>query len=66
MGESAGGTEEPERVNRFRAAKRYKAGPNTAFIDFFNKDLMPGIEMSGGYGLFHPGGRLPGARPRLR
>ena len=20
---------------------------------------MPGIEMSGGYGLFHPGGRLP-------
>jgi quercetin dioxygenase-like cupin family protein len=49
----------PERVNWFRTAPRYEAGPNTAFIDFFNKDLLPGIEMSGGYGLFYPRGRLP-------
>jgi 2-dehydro-3-deoxyglucarate aldolase/4-hydroxy-2-oxoheptanedioate aldolase len=48
-----------ERVNRHRTAPRGSAGPNTEFIDYFNRDLMPGIEMSGGYGLFHSGGRLP-------
>lgn len=48
-----------ERVNRFATARRFAAGPNTQFIDFFNEDLIPGIEMSGGYGLFSPGGRLP-------
>lgn len=48
-----------ERVNRFATAPRGAAGPNTEFIDCFNDDLLPGIEMSGGYGLFHPGGRLP-------
>jgi 2-dehydro-3-deoxyglucarate aldolase/4-hydroxy-2-oxoheptanedioate aldolase len=48
-----------ERVNRHRTAPRGTAGPNTEFIDFFNRDLMPGLEMSGGYGLFHPCGRLP-------
>ena len=48
-----------ERVNRFKTAKRSEVGPNTSFIDFFNESLVPGIEMSGGYGLFHPGGRLP-------
>ena len=48
-----------ERVNRFATVMRGTAGPNTEFIDLFNEDLMPGIEMSGGYGLFHPTGRLP-------
>ncbi len=48
-----------ERFNRFETANRFSAGPNTEFIDFFNADLIPGIEMSGGYGLFHPTGRLP-------
>ncbi len=48
-----------ERVNRFRLAPRFEAGPNTTFIDCFNADLMPGLEMSGGHGLFQPGGRLP-------
>lgn len=48
-----------ERVNRFADAPRFAAGPNTEFIDFFNEDLVPGLEMSGGYGLFGPGGRLP-------
>jgi 2-keto-3-deoxy-L-rhamnonate aldolase RhmA/quercetin dioxygenase-like cupin family protein len=48
-----------ERVTRFKTAARSEAGPGTSFIDHFNKDLMPGIEMSGGYGSFQPGGRLP-------
>jgi 2-dehydro-3-deoxyglucarate aldolase/4-hydroxy-2-oxoheptanedioate aldolase len=48
-----------ERVNRFATAKRGAAGPGTSFIDCFNEEVMPGIEMSGGYGLFQPGGRLP-------
>ena len=53
------GEKDGERVNRFELAAAFEAGPNTAFIDFFNRDLMPGIEMSGGYGLFQPKGRLP-------
>jgi 2-keto-3-deoxy-L-rhamnonate aldolase RhmA/quercetin dioxygenase-like cupin family protein len=48
-----------ERVTRFATAPRFEAGPGTSFIDYFNKDLMPASEMSGGYGLFQPGGRLP-------
>ncbi len=51
--------EGPERVNRFATAHRFEAGPKTEFIDFFNETILPGIEMSGGYGRFHPGGRLP-------
>ncbi len=48
-----------ERVNRFTSATRSAAGPNTEFMDLFNDDLIPGLEMSGGYALFYPGGRLP-------
>lgn len=48
-----------ERVTRYATAPRGAAGPNTEFIDQFNSQLMPGLPMSGGYGLFHPGGRLP-------
>ena len=48
-----------ERVTRFDTAPRFEAGPDTSFIDHFNHDLVPGIEMSGGYGWFAPGGRLP-------
>jgi 2-keto-3-deoxy-L-rhamnonate aldolase RhmA/quercetin dioxygenase-like cupin family protein len=48
-----------ERINRFASARRFEAGAGATFIDFFNEDLMPGIEMSGGYGIFKPGGRLP-------
>jgi 2-keto-3-deoxy-L-rhamnonate aldolase RhmA/quercetin dioxygenase-like cupin family protein len=59
MAEDSNGFPGAERVNRFATARRFAAGPNTEFIDFFNTDLLPGIEMSGGYGLFHPGGRLP-------
>ena len=59
MPDGAVGLPGAERFNRFRTAERFEAGPNTAFIDFFNETLMPGLEMSGGYGLFLPGGRLP-------
>ena len=59
MSSSDTGLEGGERVNRFRTAARFEAGPNTAFIDFFNETLLPGIGMSGGYGLFQPRGRLP-------
>jgi len=49
-----------ERVTRFRTAKRsFGVGPGAEFIDFFNDLLVPGIEMSGGFGRFQPGGRLP-------
>jgi quercetin dioxygenase-like cupin family protein len=48
-----------ERVNRMASAERLDAGAGVTFIDFFNQELMPGIEMSGGYALFRPGGRLP-------
>jgi 2-keto-3-deoxy-L-rhamnonate aldolase RhmA/quercetin dioxygenase-like cupin family protein len=59
MPRTAAGQPGAERVNRFEAAPRFEAGPNTEFIDYFNKDLLLGIEMSGGYGRFRPGGRLP-------
>lgn len=49
----------PERITRHQSARRYPSGPNTEFIDYFNEMLIPGIGMSGGYALFHPGGRLP-------
>jgi len=48
-----------EHVTRFNSAPRSEAGPGTSFIDHFNQDLIPGFEMSGGYGLFSHGGRLP-------
>lgn len=57
--ESSMGVPGREHVVRFSRARRYAAGPGTEFIDHLNGDLIPGIEMSGGYGLFHQGGRLP-------
>ncbi len=59
MPDDSAGFPGAERVTRSATAPRFAAGPNTSFIDYFNRDLMPGIEMSGGYGLFDPGGRLP-------
>jgi quercetin dioxygenase-like cupin family protein len=59
MPENATGHEGAEYVTRYRTAKRSEPGKNASFIDYFNQDLVPGIEMSGGYGLFQPGGRLP-------
>jgi quercetin dioxygenase-like cupin family protein len=48
-----------ERITRFHTAPRYEPGSGTLFIDFFNRELIPNIEMSGGYGVFQHGGRLP-------
>jgi quercetin dioxygenase-like cupin family protein len=59
MPDDAAGNRGAERVTRFRTAARSEAGPGTSFIDYYNETLLPGIEMSGGYGLFQPGGRLP-------
>jgi 2-dehydro-3-deoxyglucarate aldolase/4-hydroxy-2-oxoheptanedioate aldolase len=59
MADDSTGVPGGERVNRFKTAPRFEAGPNATFINFFNSDLMPGFDMSGGYGLFGTGGRLP-------
>lgn len=48
-----------EHVTRLQSARKYAAGPNTEFVDYFNAKLIPGIEMSGGWARFAPGGRLP-------
>jgi hypothetical protein len=59
MPDDATGKEGAEHVTRYRTARRFDAGPGASFIDYFNRHLVPGIEMSGGYGLFQLGGRLP-------
>ncbi len=59
MPDGATGHEGAEYVTRQRTAKRSEPGKNASFIDYYNENLVPGIKMSGGYGLFQPGGRLP-------
>ncbi len=59
MPEDSLGKEGAEHLTRVRSARRFAPGTGAEFVDYFNRDLVPGIEMSGGYGLFHPGGRLP-------
>ncbi len=60
MPQSAVGQQGAERVNCFATAPRTSGvGPGAEFIDFFNSNLIPGIEMSGGFARFQPGGRLP-------
>jgi 2-keto-3-deoxy-L-rhamnonate aldolase RhmA/quercetin dioxygenase-like cupin family protein len=59
MPHGSSGTPGAERITRARTARRFEAGPEAVFIDYFNDNLVPGIEMSGGYGVFQPGGRLP-------
>jgi 2-keto-3-deoxy-L-rhamnonate aldolase RhmA/quercetin dioxygenase-like cupin family protein len=58
MPEDSAGQPGAERMTRYRTAARFEAGKGATFIDFFNSKLIDGIEMSGGYGLFQPGGRL--------
>jgi quercetin dioxygenase-like cupin family protein len=48
-----------ERITRIADAKRYSPGDNASFVDYFNEALIPGYGLSGGYGLFTTGGRLP-------
>lgn len=60
MPETSTGVPGFERVTRFATARRtFGVGPGAEFIDLFNAELVPGIEMSGGFGRFLPGGRLP-------
>lgn len=54
------GTPGFERVTRIaRAERTHGVGPGAEFVDYFNAALMPGLEMSGGFARFDPGGRLP-------
>ncbi|MDC0935850.1 aldolase/citrate lyase family protein [Pirellulales bacterium] len=54
------GTPGFERITRFQTATRsFGVGPGAEFIDYFNSELVPGIEMSGGFARFEPGGKLP-------
>ncbi len=48
-----------ERVTYLGKVERYAPGNHAEFVDYFNGALLPGLEMSGGYGRFQPGGRLP-------
>ncbi|MFI5357054.1 MAG: aldolase/citrate lyase family protein [Opitutales bacterium] len=48
-----------ERVTYRKQAKVYSPGAAADFVDYFNAELMPGFEMSGGFGLFRQDGRLP-------
>ncbi len=60
MPADSSGTRGFERVTRLASARRTQGvGPGAEFIDYFNASLMPGIEMSGGFARFEPGGRLP-------
>ncbi|MCY2936667.1 MAG: aldolase/citrate lyase family protein [Planctomycetota bacterium] len=60
MTAESGGMPGFERVTRFLTADRVRGvGPGAEFIDYFNASLIPGIEMSGGFARFGPGGRLP-------
>lgn len=49
-----------ERVNYFAlTARTFAGGIGVEFSDFFNSDLVPGTEMSGGFARVQPGGRMP-------
>ncbi len=47
-----------ERVNRHAITPWYEPNAGARFQDYFNRDLGTS-GMSGGYGIFQPGGRLP-------
>lgn len=60
MPEDSAGRPGAERVTRYATAVRQRGvGPGAEFVDYFNARLMPGLEMSGGFARFQPGGRLP-------
>jgi quercetin dioxygenase-like cupin family protein len=47
-----------ERISRHATTAWYEPNPGARFQDYFNRDLGS-TGMSGGYGIFQPGGRLP-------
>lgn len=59
MPADAVGQDGAERLTRQRSATSYAAGSKTTCIDFFNGELVPGVEMSGGWARFTPGGAQP-------
>ncbi|MBS0265759.1 MAG: cupin domain-containing protein [Planctomycetes bacterium] len=58
MADDAGGVPGAERVSRHATTPWYEPNPGAKFQDYFNRDLGS-IGMSGGYGIFQHGGRLP-------
>jgi 2-keto-3-deoxy-L-rhamnonate aldolase RhmA/quercetin dioxygenase-like cupin family protein len=58
MPDSAGGISGAERVSRHATTPWYEPNPGARFQDYFNRDLGS-VGMSGGYGEFLNGGRLP-------
>ncbi len=58
MADDAGGTPGVERVSRHATTPWYEPNPGARFQDYFNRDLGS-VGMSGGYGEFTHGGRLP-------
>lgn len=58
MPDNSTGTPGAEHVSRHALTAWYEPSPGARFQDFFNEELgCP--KMSGGYGLFEPGARLP-------
>jgi quercetin dioxygenase-like cupin family protein len=58
MPDDAPGVAGGERVSRHASTPWYEPNPGARFQDYFNRDLGS-AGMSGGYGVFTPGGRLP-------
>jgi len=60
MPTSSTGTPGLERVTRIASAQVQRdLGSHVEYVDYYNADLVPGIEMSGGWARFATGGRLP-------
>lgn len=59
MANDVSGFQGAEAVTRFKLAKQFEAAPHATFVDYFNGSLVRNLEMSGGYGFFQSGGRLP-------
>jgi len=60
MPATAAGQAGAERITRWATAPRQgDVGQGAEFVNYFNADLVPGLEMSGGFARFAPGGRLP-------
>jgi 2-keto-3-deoxy-L-rhamnonate aldolase RhmA/quercetin dioxygenase-like cupin family protein len=58
MADDAAGVPGAERVSRHATTPWYEPNPGAKFQDYFNRDLGS-VGMSGGYGTFQLGGRLP-------
>ncbi len=58
MGPADPGRDGAEHVSRSATTPWYEPSPAARFQDYFNRDLGS-TGMSGGYGVFQPGGRLP-------